>query len=62
LRTLAAALALSGDEAEAELAAQQLLAIEPSFRVSAFISWYPLRRRDDLDRLAKGLRAAGLPE
>ena len=62
LRTLAAALALSGDEAEAELAAQQLLAIEPSFRVSAFISWYPLRRRDDLDRLAKGLRDAGLPE
>jgi len=62
LRTLAAALALSGDEAEAELAAKQLLEIEPSFRVSAFISWYPLRRREDLDRLAKGLRAAGLPE
>jgi adenylate cyclase len=62
LRTLAAALALSGEEAEAELAARQLLAIEPSFRVSTFISWYPLRRQDDLDRLAKGLRAAGLPE
>ena len=62
LRTLASALALSGDEAEAELAAQQLLAIEPTFRVSAFIAWYPLRRPDDLDRLAKGLLAAGLPE
>jgi tetratricopeptide (TPR) repeat protein len=62
LRTLAPALALSGDEAEAELVARQLLAIEPTFRVSAFISWYPLRRPDDLDRLAKGLRAAGLPE
>jgi adenylate cyclase len=62
LRTLAAVLALSGDEAEAELAAQQLLAIEPSFRVSTFVSWYPLQRQDDLDRLAKGLRAAGLPE
>jgi hypothetical protein len=55
-------LALSGDEAEAELAARQLLAIEPSFGVSAFMSWYPLQRQDDLDRLAKGLRAAGLPE
>jgi tetratricopeptide (TPR) repeat protein len=62
LRTLAAVLALSGDEAEAELAARQLLAIEPSFGVSAFMSWYPLQRQDDLDRLAKGLRAAGLPE
>ena len=62
VRTLAAALALSGDEAGAELAARQLLEIEPSFRVSTFISWYPLRRKDDLDRFAKGLRAAGLPE
>ncbi|MCP3398040.1 adenylate/guanylate cyclase domain-containing protein [Bradyrhizobium sp. CCGB20] len=61
IRTLAAALALSGDEAGAELAARQLLEIEPSFRVSTFVSWYPLRK-DDLDRLAKGLRAAGLPE
>jgi TolB-like protein/Tfp pilus assembly protein PilF len=62
VRTLAAALALSGDEAGAELAARQLLEIEPSFRVSTFVSWYPLRRKDDLDRFAKGLRAAGLPE
>jgi adenylate cyclase len=62
LRTLAAAFALSGDEAEAESAARQHLAIYPSFRVSAFVSWYPLRRQDDLDRLAKGLRAAGFPE
>jgi tetratricopeptide (TPR) repeat protein len=62
LRTLAAAFALSGDEAEAESAAREHLAIYPSFRVSAFISWYPLRRQDDLDRLAKGLRAAGFPE
>jgi tetratricopeptide (TPR) repeat protein len=62
VRTLAAALALSGDEAGAELAARQLLEIEPSFRVSTFVSWYPLQRKDDLDRLAKGLRAAGLPE
>jgi adenylate cyclase len=34
LRTLASALALSGDEAEAELAARQMLAIEPTFKVS----------------------------
>jgi TolB-like protein len=62
LRMLAASLAISGDEAAARAIAQELLAIEPSFRVSAFVSWYPLRRQDDLSRLEKALLAAGLPE
>ena len=61
-RTLTAALALSGDHDAAKAAGQDLLAVEPRFRVSAFTSWYPLRRQDDLDRLAAGLRLAGLPE
>jgi adenylate cyclase len=62
LRMLAASLAISGDEAAARAIAQELLAIEPSFRVSAFVSWYPLRRQGDLSRLEKALLAAGLPE
>ncbi len=62
LRMLAASLAISGGEAAARAIAQELLAIEPSFRVSAFVSWYPLRRQDDLSRLEKALLAAGLPE
>ena len=62
LRTLAAALALSGDEEAASAAATNFLAIAPTFRVSVFTSWYPLRREDDLRRLASGLRLAGLPE
>ena len=62
LRMLAASLAISGDEAGALAIAQELLAIEPSFRVSTFVSWYPLRRQDDLSRLEKALLAAGLPE
>ncbi|KRR01528.1 adenylate/guanylate cyclase domain-containing protein [Bradyrhizobium valentinum] len=62
LRMLAASLAASGDEAGARAIVQELLAIEPSFRVSTFISWYPLRRPDDLSRLAEGLLAAGVPE
>jgi adenylate cyclase len=61
LRMLAASLALSGDEVEAHAVARDLLAIEPSFRVSTFISWYPLQRKDDLARLEAGLLAAGLP-
>ncbi len=62
LRMLAASLALSGDEVGARAVAQELLAIEPSFRISTFVSWYPLQRADDLARLEAGLRAAGLPE
>jgi tetratricopeptide (TPR) repeat protein len=62
LRMLAASLALSGDKESAQSVAHQLLAIEPSFTVSAFLSWYPLQRAEDLARLRVGLRAAGLPE
>jgi len=62
LRTLVAALALSGDMEAASTAASNFLAIAPTFRVSVFTSWYPLRREDDLRRLATGLRLAGLPE
>jgi adenylate cyclase len=61
-RTLTASLALSGDVGGATAAAENLLSIDPRFRVSTFVSWYPLRRRDDLERLATGLRRAGLPE
>jgi adenylate cyclase len=61
LRILAASLALSGDEEAARAVGRDLLALEPSFRVSTFVEWYPLRRSDDLIRIADGLRAAGLP-
>ena len=61
-RTLTASLALSGDLDGARAAAENLLAVEPRFQVSTFASWYPLRRRDDLDRLVRGLSLAGLPE
>lgn len=61
LRTLAASLALSGDETGAQEVARELLELEPSFKVSTFISWYPLRPKD-LARMETGLRAARLPE
>ena len=61
LRMLAASLALSGNDADARAVGEELLTIEPSFRVSTFISWYPLQRAEDLARLEAGLRAAGLP-
>ena len=62
LRMLAATLALKGDEAGARAAGAELLAIDPNFRVSRFMAWYPLRREEDMARLAAGLRAAHLPE
>ena len=62
LRMLAASLALSGQEADAQAVARELLTIEPSFRVSTFIAWYPLQRSEDLARLESGLRLAGLPD
>jgi tetratricopeptide (TPR) repeat protein len=61
-RTLAAALGLAGDIDAARAVAQQLLALDPRFRASAFTAWYPLRRQDDLERLTRGLQVAGLPD
>ena len=61
-RTLAACLGMLGNEEEAKSVVTDLLSVDPSFRISVFTSWYPLRRPDDLKRLIEGLRAAGLPE
>jgi adenylate cyclase len=61
-RTLTASLALSGDLEGAAVAATNLLAVDPRFRVSVFTSWYPLSRKGDLERLGRALRIAGLPE
>lgn len=62
LRILAASLGRFGDEDGARECGRQLLALEPTFRISEFVSWYPLRRSSDLLRMAEGLRAAGLPD
>jgi adenylate cyclase len=61
-RTLAAALALGGDVDAARVTVQQLLALDPRYSVSRLMTWYPLRRQDDLERLCQGLRIAGLPD
>jgi hypothetical protein len=61
-RILAPALALAGDEAAACEVGQELRRLDPSFRVSSFLAWYPLQRPDDVKRLEAGLRAAGLPD
>jgi adenylate cyclase len=61
-RQLTTCLAHLGRLAEARAAAAEVLALEPSFRVSTFASWYPLRPPENLERYVAGLRMAGLPE
>jgi hypothetical protein len=61
-RLLAASAALAGRQAQATEAARLVLQSDPAFSIRQFLSWYPLQRRTDCDRLATGLRQAGLPE
>ncbi len=61
LRMLAASYALSGNLEDARQVTDELMAVEPNFRVSTFVAWYPFQRSEDLKRLEEGLRKAGLP-
>ena len=58
----AASGALAGKPAEAEKAMARLRQINPALRVSNLKNMLPIRRPEDLARLAEGLRKAGLPE
>jgi TolB-like protein len=59
---LAASEALAGRMSEAERAIHDLRQLDPSLRLSSLGDWVQLRRREDLDLLANGLRRSGLPE
>jgi TolB-like protein len=58
----AASGALAGKRAEAEKAMVRLRQINPALRISNLEHLLPIRRPEDLGRLAEGLRKAGLPE
>jgi TolB-like protein/class 3 adenylate cyclase len=61
-RILAASKALSGQSGDAQQAMARLRGLDPSLRVSNLGEVYPLRRPEDLAKLAEGLRKAGLPD
>jgi adenylate cyclase len=61
LRTLAAALVLSGRVAEARETMGRLRDLEPGLTVSAFRARYPGRDSPQAERFAEALRVAGLP-
>jgi TolB-like protein len=59
---LAASQALVGRMEAAQGAMLRLRHVDPARRISNLRDWIPLRRPQDLDLLADGLRKAGLPE
>jgi tetratricopeptide (TPR) repeat protein len=61
LAVLAAAAALTGDDARAGNAAARLLAGNPDFRINDYGDW-PFQSPEPTERLREGLRLAGLPE
>ena len=58
---LAAAAAQSGREAEAQDAARSVLSMAPQFTIRGWLHHIQFERPADADRLAEGLRKAGLP-
>jgi adenylate cyclase len=58
---LAAAAAQSGREAEAQDAARRVLSMAPQFTIRGWLDHIQFERQADADRLAEGLRKAGLP-
>jgi len=58
----AASNALAGRLAEAQKAMARLRQVVPALRLSNLTDLFPIRRSEDLARLAEGLRIAGLPE
>jgi TolB-like protein len=62
VRAAAASHALAGRQEEAEKAMAYLRPLDPTLRIAGLKDLLPLRRAGDVQRLAEGLRQAGLPE
>jgi adenylate cyclase len=58
---LAASCAQLGDVEEAGIAVGNVLRIQPTFSVAAWVAFEPYARREDAAHLGDGLRKAGLP-
>jgi TolB-like protein/class 3 adenylate cyclase/Flp pilus assembly protein TadD len=62
IRALAASCAMTGRQEQAKKAMARLRELDPALRLSNLKDVTPLRRPEDFNRLAEGLRKAGLPE
>jgi TolB-like protein/DNA-binding winged helix-turn-helix (wHTH) protein/tetratricopeptide (TPR) repeat protein len=59
---LAAVAGLTGRQEEAHTAAAEVLRIQPDFTIAGWLDFLRLSRSEDAERVADGLRKAGLPE
>ncbi|WP_423822448.1 winged helix-turn-helix domain-containing protein [Salinisphaera sp. SPP-AMP-43] len=59
---VAASHALAGHMAQARQALHHLRRLDPELCIASLEEWIPIRRSEDSDILAQGLRKAGLPE
>ena len=59
---LAPAYVLSGQEKKARAAAEKLLELNPEFSIVRYEKRSPIRKKEDLDRIVKAMRIAGLPD
>jgi TolB-like protein len=62
LRAAAVSYALAGRIEQAQKVMFRLREIDPSLRISNLKNFTPLRRPEDMERYAEGMRKAGLPE
>ena len=62
LITLCSDFAFSGDTEDAKRIAEEIITLDPEFRLSAFASKQPYRDQSKLSELVESLRSAGLPE
>jgi tetratricopeptide (TPR) repeat protein len=62
LVTLYSLYVLAGDDDEARNIAHEILAADPKFGISDYLTKHPYKDRSTLEQLGETLRAAGLPE
>jgi TolB-like protein len=62
LATLCSDHALAGEDDEAHLIAQEIISVDPKFRISDFSKKHPYKDKSKLAAIVEALRSAGLPE
>jgi tetratricopeptide (TPR) repeat protein len=62
LVTLSGDYVLVGEDDEARRIADEILAVDPEFRISDYLAKHPYRDKSKLEQLAETLHATGLPE
>jgi hypothetical protein len=62
LRTIIAAHALAGDVEESRRLWKTYQPLDPNSRIANIREWLSFRREEDIEKYARGLRLAGMPD